>query len=212
MTSYRLLRTPFRYTFWNAALFLIAVNLGVYMLTRIEPVFYQYLSLNPRLVLGQGMFWQVATYQFVHADMGHLFFNMLALFFFGTSVEKRLGSKEFILLYFTAGVVCGVLSLFLYIATSAWNVFLMGASGVVFAMLLAYAVFFPRSVIYIWAIIPIPAPLLVIGYAVLEVYYMLAGNSSGVAHSAHLFGFFISWLYMVVRFGINPLKVWFGSR
>jgi len=203
-----IIRKPFRYEFWNAALILIGINLVMYLLTYLYPVLYDYLSLNPGNVVQYNMYWQLFTYQFIHANIGHLLSNMIGLFFFGTTVERRTGSKEFLLLYLLAGVLCGLFSFLLYIATGTWNVSLMGASGAIFAILLAYAVLFPGSIIYLWAIIPIPAPLLILAYAGLEVFNMFAGINQGVAHSTHLIGFAVAWVYFLVRFGINPIKVW----
>jgi len=205
-------RKPFRYAFWNAAFILIGINLLVYLATTSNPATSKYLSLNPLFILKGGMYWQIFTYMFVHGDFSHLFFNMLALVFFGLAVERRMGSKEFLLLYLVSGTLCGLLSFLLYIATGTWYVFLMGASGAIFALLLAYAVLYPDSVIYIWGIVPVPAPLLVIGYAGIEIFNMLAGTNQGVAHSTHLIGFGVAWLYFLVRFGINPAKVWSRRR
>jgi membrane associated rhomboid family serine protease len=203
-----IIRKPFRYEFWNAALILIGINLVMYLLTYLYPALYDYLSLNPRNVVQNNMYWQLFTYQFIHGNNGHLASNMIGLFFFGTTVERRTGSKEFLLLYLLAGVLCGVFSFILYVLTGTWNVALMGASGAIFAILLAYAVLFPGSTIYLMAIIPIPAPLLILAYAGLEVFNMLAGINQGVAHSTHLIGFAVAWIYFLVRFGINPIKVW----
>lgn len=206
------LRKPFTYSFQNAALILIGVNLLVYIVSRFFPNVNVYLSLNPGLTIYYKFYWQVFTYQFAHSGFMHLFSNMLGLFFFGTAVERHIGSKEFTLAYLLSGTMCGVLSLLIYIITGMWNVFLLGASGAVFAILLLYATFFPRSVVFIWGIIPVPAPLLVIGYAVLETIYMVSGSKSGVAHSTHLIGFAVAWVYAIVRLGINPWRVWFGRR
>lgn len=202
------LRKPFRYEFWNAALILIGVNLIAYLLTVLDPNMSRYLAMNPLFVLKGGMIWQIFTYQFIHGSVGHLASNMIGLLFFGTAVERRTGSKEFLLLYLLAGTLCGFFSFLLYILTGTWYVFLMGASGAVFAILLAYAVLYPGSVVYIWGFIPIPAPILVLAYAALEVFNMIAGTNQGVAHSTHLIGFAVAWVYFLVRFGINPAKVW----
>jgi membrane associated rhomboid family serine protease len=208
MTVPSLLRKPFRYTFWNASLVIIGINLLVYLLTMADPVMSKILSMNPLFVVQNQMYWQVFTYQFVHGGLSHLVFNMLGVLFFGQAVERRLGSKEFLLLYLLSGTLCGVFSLLLYIITGTWYVFLMGASGAVFALLLAYAVLYPSSIVLIWGIIPVPAPILVLGYAALEVLYMLTGTNQGVAHSTHLIGFAVAWVYFVIRFGIDPIRVW----
>ena len=206
------IRKPFRYTFCNAALILIGVNIVVYLLALIFPNLGAYLALNPFLCVYRKFYWQVFTYQFMHGGFMHLFSNMIGLFFFGTAVERRLGSREFVLAYLLAGLLCGLASLLLYVLTGAWGVFLLGASGAVFAILLLYATFFPRSIIFLWGIIPIPAPILVIGYAALETAYTVFGLRSGVAHSTHLIGFAVAWGYCVARFGVNPWREWFPSR
>ncbi len=203
---------PFKYTFRNVALILIGINILVYMGLQIFPQGKVYLSLNPALFVYNKFYWQVFTYQFVHNGFMHLFSNMLGLFFFGMAVERKIGSREFLSAYLVSGTLCGIISLLIYISTGMWRVFLLGASGAVFAVLLLYAVLFPRSVIFLWGIIPIPAPLLVIGYAVLETVYMISGSQAGIAHGTHLTGFAVAWIYSVVRLGINPLHIWFPKR
>ncbi len=212
MNNFNPLRRPFRYAYVNAALILIGINLLVYLLNNMRPITVGYMAMNPVLVLEHSMFWQVFTYQFVHANFTHLLFNMLAIFFFGTAVERRLGSSEFLLLYLLSGTLSGIASLLFYLATGALSVFLMGASGAVFALLLAYAVLFPRSLIYIWGILPVPAPILVIGYTALEIYNMLTGRNMGVSHLTHLAGFVVCWLYCQIRLGVNPWKIMFPKR
>ncbi len=206
------IRKPFRYEFRNATLMLIGFNLLVYLLTSSSRNLVLLLSLNPLYATRGGMFWQVFTYQFIHGGLRHLILNMLGLLFFGISVERRIGSKEFLLLYLLSGTLCGILSLLVYLATGVTQIYLMGASGAVFAILLAYAVLYPRSLIYLWAIIPIPAPVLILGYAIMEMLSLVSGVNTGVAHATHLIGFGVSWLYFLIRFGINPVRVWFGGR
>ncbi len=206
------IRKPFRYEYWNATLVIVGVNLVVYMLTALFPEVSRYLAMNPQFVLKGGMFWQPFTYQFVHGGLWHLLSNMIGLLFFGLATERRLGSKEFVLLYFLSATLCGILSLAIYVLSGAWYVFLIGASGAVFAIVLAYAVLFPGATVYIWGILPIPAPLLVIGYAAIEVFNAVTGSNRGVAHATHLIGFAVCWCYFLVRFGINPAKVWSRGR
>ncbi len=203
-----ILRRPFRYTFNNATLILICINVIVYMLERLVPEVMYYLSLNVYNCLGAKMFWQPFTYMFVHGNFQHILFNMLGLFFFGLSVERAIGSKEYLLLYFLTGILCGLSSLVFYFFTGLFNVFMLGASGVVYALLLSYAVIFPRNRIYIWGLIPVPAPILVLAYAIIEFASQVLGTRSGIAHSAHLAGFFFAWMYFLIRMGVNPVKVW----
>ncbi len=203
-----IIRRPFVYTYKNATLVLILINTAVYLLEKMVPSLMTYLPLNVYNCLAHGMYWQPFTYMFVHGNVTHILFNMLALFFFGTSVERAVGTKEYLLLYFVTGTLCGISSLVIYYLTGMWLVFLMGASGAVYGLLLSYAVIFPRNRIYIWGLIPVPAPVLVLAYAVIEFGSQIFGLRNGVAHSVHLAGFIFAWLYFVIRMGINPVKIW----
>ena len=194
--------------FFIATFFLIGFNLLVFLLTNIMRGLSNYLTLNVILVHEYNMYWQFFTYMFVHGDFSHLFFNMLGLFIFGMTVEQALGSKEFLLIYFISGIFCGVASYFFYLFSGAYFVFLLGASGAINSLLLAYAVIFPRNKIYLMGLLPIPAPLLVAIYAGMEIASQLLTLQNGVAHMTHLAGFAIAWLYFIVRMGINPWKIW----
>ena len=122
-------------------------------------------------------------------------------------VEKAIGSKEFTIFYLLCGIVSGALSFAVYVFMGEYRVFLLGASGAVYAVLFAYAVVFPRSIIFIWGFIPVPAPLLVLIYAGIE-FFSQFNPGSNVAHMTHLFGFLAAWLYFVIRMGIHPVKIW----
>ena len=202
------IRRPYTYTYRNDALVIILVNIAVFLAAKVWPDISYYLALNVYNCIGGRMFWQPLTYMFVHGNFQHLLFNMLGLFFFGTSVERALGSREFLLMYFVVGVLGGVTSLLVYFFTGMWGVFLLGASGAIYGMLFAYAVIFPKNKIFIWGIIPVPSPILVIAYAVIELLSQFTGTRSGVAHMTHLAGFAFAFLYFVIRMGVNPIKVW----
>jgi membrane associated rhomboid family serine protease len=206
------LRKPFRYRYDNTALFLIGINVLVYVMQRINPRLSSYLALNPVLIIRYKYFWQFATYMFAHGGISHILFNMLALFLFGSQVERRMGSREFLLYYLSTGILAGVLSFMVYWATGAYQVFLLGASGAVFAVQLAYATFFPDSVIYLWGLLPLKAPVMVLGFTALELFSSVTGFRSGVAHLTHLAGFALGWIYFLVRFGANPWKYLTGKR
>lgn len=209
MTHVPFFRKPFPYRFSNAALILIGINVLAFAASINYPRLVGFLSMNPELTLLYRFWWQPFTYQFVHGDLQHLIGNMIGLLFFGLSVERRVGSIEFVLFYLVCGFLSGVLSLVAYVLTGMWGVYLMGASGAVFAVLLAYATLYPRSVIYLWMIIPVPAPILVLGYAAIETLMLVSGSRSGVAHATHLFGFAVAWAYFAIRFSVNPYKAWF---
>ncbi len=139
--------------------------------------------------------WSFVTYMFVHGDFWHLFFNMLGLFFFGPPVEERLGSREFIKYYTICGLIGGaVLALFF-----ARNGLLIGASGAVYAVMLAFAFFWPNAPIYIWGIFPVKAKWLVIAFTAMSILPMVTGRAGNVAHFAHLGGFAVGFIYL--KFG-----------
>lgn len=202
------IRKPFKYCFFSASLILIAVNLIVYFITNSSIKLMNTYGLNPGLFVYHRMYWQIFTYMFLHGNFNHLISNMLGLFFFGFSVEKALGSKEFLLIYFLCGILSGLLSLGYFVSTDNYRTLLIGASGALYSVMLAYAVIYPRANIYIFGILPIPSPLLVLIYAVIEIFTQFTGMQSGIAHFTHLFGFLTAFLYFIIRMGVNPLKVW----
>ena len=205
-----IIRRPFRYRYENVVFVIMGLNLLVYL----AELFFKnlpvipFLSMIPLAVLGRGWIWQFVTYMFVHdpRSISHLLFNMLALFIFGRQVEHKMGSREFLLYYLVTGAMAGVFSFFAYLFTGHMWVTLMGASGAIFAVQLAFAAFFPSSVIYLWGILPLRAPVMVLGFTALEVFFMITGRGGNVAHTTHLAGFAFGWIYFVVRFGINPWK------
>jgi len=204
-----IIRRPFRYRYDNVVFVLIGINVLVHLAIQFfRPALLHYLSMNPMLVIHRGWIWQFVTYMFVHSPHGitHILFNMVALFIFGRQVEHQMGSREFLLYYITAGTLAGIFSFFVYLLSGNHWVFLMGASGAMYAVQLAFAVFFPRSVIYIWGILPLRAPIMVLGFTGLSIVFMVTGAGGNVAHITHLAGFAFGWIYFVVRFGINPLQ------
>jgi membrane associated rhomboid family serine protease len=211
MTSNALIRRPFRYTNRNLAIWIIAANVVVFALEYLFPKVMGYLAMTPVLVLS-GAFWQPVTYMFAHANLSHLLFNMLGLLFFGTAIEREMGSKEFFLYYMLTGTLAGLFSFAAYLFTGGAYVPLLGASGAIFAVLLAFAALEPNAQILIWGILPVRAPVMVIGYTVIEILSEVLGRSDGTAHLTHLAGFAFGWLYFLARFGVNPWRRFFPRR
>lgn len=209
MNSRSLIRRPFGYSYSNATLWLIAANVLVFAAEFVSPVVFNVLAMRPILVL-YGFVWQPFTYMFVHdpSNFTHILFNMLGLLFFGTAVEREVGSKEFLLYYLLTGFLAGAFSFASYLFLGGAGIPLLGASGAVYAVLLAYATLEPESQILIWGILPVRAPVMVIGYAVLDLGSQLFVRD-GVAHLTHLAGFGFGWLYFLARFGVNPWRRFF---
>ncbi len=131
--------------------------------------------------------WQVVTYAFLHASWQHIFFNMFALVMFGAALEQFCGSRRFTLYYLACVLAAAATQLAVQAATGSMEETL-GASGGVFGLLLAFAIFFPRERLLIYFAIPMPAWLFVTLYGVLELYLGVTGRQGDVAHFAHLGG------------------------
>lgn len=141
--------------------------------------------------------WQILTYAFLHANLMHIAFNMYGLWLFGTELEKLLGRRAFLKLYF-ASVVSAAFIQLLVTSTSGIVYPTVGASGGVFGLLLAYGMCFPNRVIVLFIPpVPLPAWLFVSLYAVIELTLGVTGSQEGVAHFAHLGGMVGG--YLVIR-------------
>lgn len=146
--------------------------------------------------------WQLISYGFLHGGIGHLFFNMFALYMFGLPVERVWGARRFLVYYFVC--MAGAAVIQLGVAAVTGDIYpTIGASGAVFGLLLAYGLMFPNSTIML-LIPPIPmkAKYFVIGYGLLTLFMGMTGTMAGVAHFAHLGG---------MLFGFGLILYW-GSR
>jgi membrane associated rhomboid family serine protease len=166
--------------------FLLIANVVIYFFQMTSPAFTQNFAFMPAFFLRQP--WTIVTYMFLHGGLGHLFFNMIGLYFFGSRVEDRLGSNRFITLYFVSGI-SGALFGFIFPAYAV-----IGASGAIFGVMLAYAWFWPRDQIMIYGIIPIQARVLVIIYTIMSLVGL--GGGSNTAHFAHLGGLAGAFVYL----------------
>ncbi len=169
---------------------LILINIGVFLLERVNPRLM--LDLFALWPLHTPLFrpWQLITYGFLHdpGGLAHIFFNMFALFMFGRSLEYYWGARRFVIYYLVCIVAAGLTQLAVEQAGGVREETL-GASGGIFGVLLAFAWYFPRQRLFIIPIpIPIPAWLFVTGYALLELFFGITGREQSVAHFAHLGG------------------------
>jgi membrane associated rhomboid family serine protease len=208
-----ILRRPLRYRYYNATIILIVINILFFLFTFVDKQgFLVYLYLIPSYILSAGAWWQVVTHMFIHSGWAHIFFNMLALFLFGIQLEQRMGSTEFLLYYFICGIGAGIFTVFINAATGQGMVPVVGASGAIFGLLLAFAAFFPDARIFIFGILPMRAPIAVAAYAGIEIVMEFTNLQAGVAHLTHLSALVVGYLYLVVRYGINPIALFFKKR
>lgn len=169
---------------------LLAANVGMFLLSMAVPRLPQALVLVPVLIPERP--WTLVTYMFLHAGLWHLLFNMIALYFFGPRVEERLGEGHFIALYGFSGLMAALVSL-VFTPGAA----IVGASGAIFGVMLGFARYWPRALIYIWGVVPIQARWFVLGMTALSLFGGFGGLQPGLAHFAHLGGFLGGFLYLV---------------
>lgn len=173
---------------------LIVANVAVFFLQTAVPSLAIPFALWPigaaQATGGQAGFqpWQLLTYAFLHADILHLGFNMFAVYMFGGALELVFGARRYLTYYFVSIIAAAIVQLIFARITGGFYP-TVGASGGVFGLLLAYAVYFPRNKLMLMFVpIPIPARVFVLIYAVLELTLGVTGSQSGVAHFAHLGG------------------------
>jgi len=169
---------------------LLFLNVVMYVLTLVVPGLGDALMFVPALFPSRP--WSIITYMFLHGGFGHIFFNMLALYFFGPRVEARLGGRRFLGLYLTSGIVGGLLSF------TSPMIGVIGASGAVYGVMFAYAHYWPRDVVHIWGVLPVEVRWLVVGLTVLSLVSGFGGAGDGIAHFAHLGGFLGAFIYLRV--------------
>ena len=175
------------------------LTVGFLLQNAIGPKFYSYLGLVPAWFWGKFYVWQLVTYIFLHGGLFHLLFNLFALWIFGCEIERHMGSGRFIQYFFITAIGAGICTVILMYNQ---RVLVMGASGGIYGLLLAYAWFFPERQIYVWFMFPMKAKYFVLLFGAIEFWSSLRGTGSGIAHFAHLGGILFGLLYF------NYYRIW----
>lgn len=191
--------TNMRQWFTPAVKWLIYICVGVFILQLLfEPRFTLLFGASPYTTFYHLFLWQLVTYAFLHGGVGHLVINLLVLWFFGMRLEEHWGTERFLkFVIFTAATSVLV---HLVIATAIYGIvapqFIIGISGVCYAIMLAFAYYWPDSPIYIYAIFPVKAKILV---AIMGIAVLLASvreGGSSIAHWTHLGGFLFGYVFV----------------
>lgn len=177
---------------WLFQLFLqLGIRIGnIYL----YDIFFRLFALYP---LGQGfLVWQLVTYLFLHGGFFHIFFNLLALWFFGVELENLWGTRRFLIYYFVCGIGAGISNILL---TPLFTTPLptIGASGAIYGVLLAFGMLFPEVPVYIAFLFPIKAKYVVAFFIAMELFNGVANTTDGIAHFAHLGGAFVGFIYLL---------------
>lgn len=183
---------------------LIIVMVGVYLFQKIAEIslseiyhyyFIYYFALVPILILKKIFLWQLGTYLFLHGGVFHLLFNLLALWMFGGELENYMGSKRFLRYFLFCGIGAGLCTV-LFTPTVYQRIPVIGASGAIYGILLAFGWLFPNRPIYLYFLFPIPAKYFVILFGLIEFFSSLEGSGGGVSHITHLGGLLFGVFYM----------------
>ncbi|UCD85433.1 MAG: rhomboid family intramembrane serine protease, partial [Deltaproteobacteria bacterium] len=150
-------------------------------------------GLTPVLVWKKFFVWQLFTYAFLHGGIFHLLFNMFALWMFGCELERYWGTRKFIKYALVTGIGAGISTV---IVTPNLGIPTIGASGVVYGILLAYGLLFPNRLIYLYFLFPIKAKHFVLIFGVIELFASLSGPADNIAHLAHLGGMLFGFGYL----------------
>ena len=188
---------------------LLWANIGMFVLSWLAPEIVPLLGLQPAAVIFRLRLWQPVTYMFLHAGVTHILFNMLALWMFGVELERRWGRDFFLEYYFITGIGAAATTILLSLVpgelgATMWSSLTVGASGAIYGLLVAYAIYFPHRPIYVWALFPIPARVFVLIMGAIAFMSSIGGDQGGVANSAHLGGLVVGYLYLKLGGG-HPL-------
>jgi len=184
---------------------LLILNVVVFVIQSLDRsgYFTNQLALIPQAVLKVPAFWQVFTYQFLHGGFFHLFFNMFALWMFGTEIETSMGSKRFLKFYLICGTGAGIITV---LTCFSLPIFVVGASGAVLGVLVAFAVMFPNRVVLMYFLFPIKVKYLVLIFIGIDLLAAYSGSNDGVAHWTHLGGAIIGFVYMKSGWKVTSIR------
>ena len=179
---------------------LIAANVAMFVATTFVPSLITLLGLVPAEAIGRGRVWQLFTYMFIHGGPFHIIFNMLALWMFGAELERVWGTRYFLKFYFVTGIGAAVLTILFSLlpfgfAQQVYYSVVIGASGAIFGLLLAFALYFPNRPIYMYFLFPIPARIFVAILGGIELLSSIAAPG-GVANATHVGGIAVGYVFL----------------
>ncbi|MCR4295156.1 MAG: rhomboid family intramembrane serine protease [Elusimicrobia bacterium] len=172
---------------------LMIANIVGFLIGLVVPDMHNLFGLVPQQVLFHRWIWQPVTYLFLHGNLWHLFFNLFALWMFGMPVEAQWGERDFLKYYFLCGL--GAAAAHLALAPHS-GIPVIGASGSVYGLLVAFAMLYPDAVVYLYFLIPIKAAHMALLFGAIEFFAGATGSTPGVARFAHLGGMLTGYLYI----------------
>ncbi|MFQ6675533.1 MAG: rhomboid family intramembrane serine protease [Fidelibacterota bacterium] len=192
--------------FTDAIKLLVSINFGIFLLQTIsgqQRIMFDLFGLVPRYVWSHLMIWQPVTYLFFHGNIWHVLINMFVLWMFGSELEMVWGKKEFLKYYFLAGVGSGIVTALFHVNST---IPVVGASGAIYGILLAYALLFPNRYVFLYFLIPIRVKYFVIVIGAIAFFSSLNPGYSNISHLTHLSGMAIGFLYLRSGLRLTLLK------
>ena len=195
--------------FTDAIKLLISINFIIFILQSIsssENLFFPLFGLVPKLVWSELMLWQPLTYMFLHGGVWHVLINMFVLWMFGSELERLWGKNRFIKFYFFTGIGAGIVTM---IFSHNSIIPIVGASGAVYGILLAYGFIYPNRKVYLYGIIPIKSIWFVIAIGFLA-FISSINNNSNISHLTHLSGMVVA--YLILKNPFHLKAIWFSMQ
>ena len=193
--------------FTDAIKVLVTINFCIFLLqsiARAENLFFPLFGLVPKLVWSELMIWQPFTYMFFHGGIWHVLINMFVLWMFGNELERLWGKRFFLNYYFTTGVGAGLVTMIFGLHSMTP---IVGASGAVYGVLLAYGIIYPNRQVYLYGLIPIKSIWFVIGVGLIA-FLSSFNEMSQISHLTHLSGMIIG--YLLLKKPIHWKTLWFS--
>jgi len=187
---------------------LVSINFAIFLLQTLsnaENIFFPLFGLVPKMVWSELMIWQPLTYMFFHGDIWHVLINMFILWMFGSELERMWGKKNFLYFYFVTGIGSGLVTMIFGLKSM---VPIVGASGAIYGVLLAYGLTYPNRKVYLYGIIPIKSLWFVVGIG-LVAFISSFNNVTQISHLTHLSGMVIG--YFLLKKPIHIKSLWFST-
>jgi membrane associated rhomboid family serine protease len=207
-TRYPSSRSTFFGYFPTGVRWLLISNTVMFLLRYLGRDFFDFrlLSLIPYTVVHNYTVWQLFTYLFLHGGFGHLLFNMLSLWMFGSTLERDWGTLRFLKYYFICGVGAGLCDVAVNALMGRWLTSTIGASGAIYGLLLAFGVMYPNQTVLMNFLFPIRAKYLVMIYGAVALLSAF-GENTGVSNIAHLGGMIFGYIYLKARLSLKLVNV-----
>ena len=201
--------TPPSLTIPSGVKLLLIANVLVFIITELsgqKSSLFLFFGLVPNMIWSQLKIWQLFTYLFIHGGFFHIFINLFVLWMFGKDLEQEWGKKDFLVFYFVCGIGAGFITVLLGLNSF---VPIVGASGAIYGLLVAYGFTYPNRLVYLYGLFPLKVKHMVIGLGVIAFFASLSASRSNVSHITHLSGMIIGLIFMYFNLHWNEVKMWY---